>query len=106
MVSFIRKFCPRVSEKRRLLWTFGSHVRRVLCFELGTLFPYCFILPWNRPSCERLKGVLTTSQRGIEGNMTVADDQCAVSVHSEVPEASICADFAVGKVHLFDDKSR
>jgi hypothetical protein len=32
-------------------------VRRVLCFECGTLFPYCLVLPWKRPSWERRKGV-------------------------------------------------
>lgn len=61
----------KTSEKSRLEWTFGSQVRRVLCFEKGTLFPYCFILPWKRPSWERLNGALTISNRGKEGNMAV-----------------------------------
>lgn len=59
------------SEKNRLLWILGSHDRRVLCMECGTLLPYCFILPWNRPSWDRLNGVLTISlSSGEEKNMT------------------------------------
>ena len=68
-VIFTRMNFWSVSEKRRLLCTLGSHVLRVLCFELGTLFPYSFVFPWNRPSCARLKGPLTAANRGIEGNM-------------------------------------
>lgn len=64
VVTLTRIFSPRVSENSRLRCTFGSHVRRVLCFEKGTLFPYCFVLPWKRPSCERLNGCETTENTG------------------------------------------
>jgi hypothetical protein len=48
----------------------GSHERRVLFFENGTLLPYCFVFPWNRPSCDRLNGWLRAAARdGKEGNM-------------------------------------
>jgi hypothetical protein len=43
-------------------------VRRVLCFECGTLFPYCLVLPWKRPSWERRKGVeILDSEASIGG---------------------------------------
>lgn len=70
--SFTRTISPRASEKRRLRWMLGSHDRRVFFFENGTLFPYCFVLPWNRPSCDRLNGWLSAAAReGKEGNMVV-----------------------------------
>lgn len=70
--SFTRTISPRASEKRRLRWMLGSHERRVFFFENGTLFPYCFVFPWNRPSCDRLKGWLSAAARdGKEGNMVV-----------------------------------
>lgn len=47
---------PMISEYSDLLCELGSHVRRVLCFEKGTLLPYNFVLPWNSPSAARLKG--------------------------------------------------
>jgi len=68
--SFTRTFSPRASEKSRLVWMLGSHARRVFFFENGTLFPYCFVFPWNKPSCERLKGWLNAAAKdGKEGNM-------------------------------------
>ena len=49
---------------------FGSHVRRVFFFENGTLFPYCLVFPWNRPSCDLLNGWLSAAaSEGKEGNM-------------------------------------
>jgi hypothetical protein len=48
----------------------GSHDRRVFFFEKGTLFPYCFVFPWNRPSCDRLKGWLSPAAKDAkEGYM-------------------------------------
>jgi len=73
VVSFTRTVSPRASEKRRLDWTLGSHALRVFFFEKGTLFPYCFVLPWKRPSCDRLKGWLSAAAKDDkEGNMGVA----------------------------------
>ena len=71
--SFTRTIWPRASEKSRLLWMLGSHDRRVFFFENGTLFPYCFVFPWNRPSWARLKGWLSAAAKddGKEGNMPV-----------------------------------
>lgn len=60
VVSLTRTSPPMVSDANRLRWTFGNHVRRVLCFEKGTLFPYCLVFPWNRPSWDRLNGCETT----------------------------------------------
>lgn len=56
-----------------MLWMLGSHDRRVFFFENGTLFPYCFVFPWNRPSWARLKGWLSAAAKddGKEGNMPV-----------------------------------
>ena len=55
---------------------FGSHDRRVLCFENGTLFPNCFILPWNSPNCARLKGPETASiSLGRVGSMAKDEDR-------------------------------
>jgi hypothetical protein len=45
VVSFNLTFSPKVSEWSRFCWTFGNHVRFVLCFENGTLFPDCRIFP-------------------------------------------------------------
>jgi hypothetical protein len=68
--AFTRTISPRASEKRRLLWMLGSQDRRVLFLENGTLFPYCFVFPWNRPSCDRLNGWLSEAARdGREGNI-------------------------------------
>jgi hypothetical protein len=51
----------------------GSHERRVFFFENGTLLPYCFVFPWNRPSCDRLNGWLRVAARdGKEGNMAAS----------------------------------
>jgi len=73
VVSFTRTFSPRASEKRRLVWMLGSHDRRVFFFENGTLFPYCLVFPWKRPSCDRLKGWLSAAAKdGKDGNMGVA----------------------------------
>jgi hypothetical protein len=73
VVSFTRTFSPRASEKRRLFWMLGSHDRRVFFFENGTLFPYCLVFPWKRPSCDRLKGWLSAAAKeGKDGNMGVA----------------------------------
>jgi hypothetical protein len=70
--TFTRTFFRRASEKSRLDWMLGSHARRVFFFENGTLFPYCFVFPWNKPSCERLKGWVNAAARdGKEGNMGV-----------------------------------
>jgi len=70
VVSFTRTVSPRASEKRRLDWTLGSHALRVFFFEKGTLFPYCFVFPWKRPSCDRLKGWLSAAAKDDkEGNM-------------------------------------
>lgn len=70
VVSLTLTSSPRVSENKRLRWTLGSHVRLVLCFEKGTLFPYCLVFPWKRPNWERLKGCETTAENtGIVGNM-------------------------------------
>lgn len=68
-MTFKRIFSPNISESTRFCWTLGSQERRVLCFEKGTLFPDSFVLPWKRPSWERLKGLETTSQRALLGNM-------------------------------------
>lgn len=69
-VSFTRTFSPRAAEKRRLGWTLGSQVRRVFFLEKGTLLPYCFVLPWKRPSCARLKGpVRACASDGRDGNI-------------------------------------
>jgi len=74
VVSFTRTFSPRASEKRRLVWMLGSHDRRVFFFENGTLFPYCLVFPWKRPSCDRLKGWLSAAAKdGKDGNMGVAE---------------------------------
>lgn len=71
VVTFSLRLCPSASEKIRFRWIFGSHVRRVLCFENGTLLPYCFIFPWKRPYCERLNGWEMTSENQARlGNMT------------------------------------
>lgn len=70
MESFTRTFSPRASEKRRLVWMLGSHDRRVFFIEKGTLFPYCLVFPWKRPSCDRLKGWLSAAAKdGKDGNM-------------------------------------
>ena len=69
VVSLTRIRSPIISEGNRLCWTLGSQVRRVLCFEKGTLFPYCFILPWNKPCWDRLKGWDTTSHNVLLGNI-------------------------------------
>ena len=77
VVTLTRIFSPRISENSRLRCTFGSHVRRVLCFEKGTLFPYCFVLPWKRPSCERLNGCETTENTGkLENICSVRSSLC------------------------------
>ena len=56
----------------------GSHERRVFFFENGTLLPYCFVFPWNRPSCDRLNGWLKAAARdGKEGNMVVSQGAAA-----------------------------
>ena len=75
VVTFKRIFSPNIWESTRFCWTLGSQERRVLCFEKGTLFPYSFVLPWKRPSWERLKGLETTSQRVLLGNMANAEQQ-------------------------------
>jgi hypothetical protein len=69
VVSFNLTFSPNTSEWSRFCWTFGNHVRFVLCFENGTLFPDCRIFPWNRPSWERLKGVLRAVSNACVPNM-------------------------------------
>lgn len=82
VVSFIRIFCPSISEYMRFCWTLGSHERRVLCFEKGTLFPYCFIFPWKRPFWERLKGWETTSHNVLLGNIMAWSSSSTVAVTS------------------------
>ena len=69
-LTFINSF--NVSENNRFDCTFGSHVLLDLCFENGTLFPYCFVFPWNKPSWDLLKGDETMLKTGIEGIMVVA----------------------------------
>ena len=72
VVTFKRIFSPNILDSTRFCWTLGSQVRRVLCFEKGTLFPESFVLPWKRPSWERLKGLETISQSALLGNMANA----------------------------------
>jgi hypothetical protein len=55
----------------RLLWTLGSHERRVFFFENGTLLPDCLVFPWKSPSWDLLNGRLMASKRLNEGNMAV-----------------------------------
>ena len=69
VVNLTRIKSPIISDCNRLCWTLGSQVRRVLCFENGTLFPYCFILPWNKPCWDRLKGWDITSHNALLGNI-------------------------------------
>lgn len=69
VVNLTRIKSPIMSDCSRLCWILGSQVRRVLCFEKGTLFPYCFILPWNKPCWDRLKGWDTTSHNALLGNI-------------------------------------
>ena len=57
----------------------GSHERRVFFFENGTLLPYCFVFPWNRPSCDRLNGWLKAAARdGKEVNMVTSPDRSSL----------------------------
>ena len=86
VVNLTRIRSPIISDCNRLCWTLGSQVRRVLCFENGTLFPYCFILPWNKPCWDRLNGWDTTSHNALLGN--IGDGEKPMYV---VGKLSICA---------------
>lgn len=99
MVTFKRIFSPNIWESTRFCWTLGSQERRVLCFEKGTLFPDSFVLPWKRPSWERLKGLETTSQRALLGNMANAETTAVCqNCAKEQSFVSVCIK---GLCHLF-----
>ena len=60
---------PSISEGKRFCCTLGSHVRRVLWCEKGTLLPYCLVRPWKRPDCARLNGCETVSRTELVGRI-------------------------------------
>jgi hypothetical protein len=87
VVTFKRIFSPDILDSTRFCWTLGSQVRRVLCFEKGTLFPDSFVLPWKRPYWEHLKGLEATSQNALLGNMANAEHK---SLSKLCRRTSIC----------------
>ena len=98
VVNLTRINSPIISECNRLCWTFGIQVRRVLCFEKGTLFPYCFILPWNKPCWDCLKGWDTTSHNALLGNIGYGGNGKCVIVISKL---YICAYLPLTSDFLF-----